>query len=115
MVVAALMMAYQVAGKAVRDGFFLSQFGAERLPLMVMMAAAAAVLSGLVSSRLQNLLGPARVVPALFAVSGLTQIGEYLLMIHRPAVAAVLVYLHIVSLGVIVLSGFWSLIGEQYD
>ncbi len=112
---AALMLAYQVAGKAVRDSIFLSQFSPDQLPRMVTAAAVMAVTTGLASSRLLSRVGPARVVPALYGASCLLQFGEWLLLDYHPRAAAVLVYLHIVSLGSVLLSGFWSLMNEHYD
>src|SRR5262249_20107133 len=47
MVASGLMVAHQVAGKAVRDGLFLSRFAPSDLPKVVAAAALAAVLLGL--------------------------------------------------------------------
>jgi hypothetical protein len=76
MVAAALMMAHQVAGKASRDAIFLSQFGTATLPAMVAVAAIAAIVTSVVGSRTFVRLGPHRLAPVSFALSGLLQIAE---------------------------------------
>jgi hypothetical protein len=48
MAVAGLMMAHQVAGKAARDGIFLSQFSASDLPKIMAAAALVAVTGSIV-------------------------------------------------------------------
>jgi AAA family ATP:ADP antiporter len=68
---AALIMAHQVAGKAVRDGLFLSQFPAADLPKIMAAAAMFSIVLGLAFARRMSRLGPMRVVPAAFAIGGL--------------------------------------------
>lgn len=116
MLVASLMLAQQVAGKAARDALFLSQFGPSRLPLMVIAAAASSILGGLISSRILQAASPARMVPWAFLGSGILHLIEWVL-IHGPyrPVVIVAVYIHIVALGAIVLSSFWSLLNEHFD
>ncbi len=70
MAVSALMMAHQVAGKAARDGIFLSQFSATALPAMVAAAALAAVISSFLRGRTLVRFGPFRITAASFAASG---------------------------------------------
>jgi AAA family ATP:ADP antiporter len=115
MVIAALMMAHQVAGKATRDGIFLSQFSASALPAMVTVAAIAAVIASVLRSRTLVRLGPFRITAVSFAVSGVLQVGEWLLLPYFPRIAACGIYLHVVSFGAILLSGFWSLMNEFFD
>ena len=76
----ALMMAHQVAGKASRDAIFLSQFRTADLPAMVTVAAIAAIVASIVGSRTLVRLGPHRVAPVSFAVSGVLQLAEWLLL-----------------------------------
>ena len=77
MVTSALMMAHQVAGKASRDAIFLSHFGTSALPAMVTVAAIAAIVTSVVGSRIFVRLGPYRVAPVAFALSGVVQIAEW--------------------------------------
>ena len=49
---AALLMLHQLAGKAARDGYFLTWFGPAHLPEMVAAAAAFSVLISYLAARL---------------------------------------------------------------
>src|SRR4051794_7019730 len=116
---AALIMAHQVAGKAVRDGLFLSQFSAAALPMVMGSAALFSVAMGLLFARGMSRFGPMRMVPAAFAISGLLQWVEFGLL-RMPGVVArtvtvTVIYLHLVGLGAILLSGFWSIASEVFD
>jgi ATP:ADP antiporter, AAA family len=112
---AALMIAHQVAGKAVRDSFFLSNYPASELPKMVIAAAAVTMLMVLLFARAMGRFGPQRLVPAGFLLSTIVHGVEYRMMPGNPALWSVLVYFHIVALGAILLSGFWSLMAESFD
>src|SRR6185436_13656214 len=109
MAVSALMMAHQVAGKAARDGIFLSQFDTLTLPKMVAAAALFAVISSIVRGRTLVRFGPLRLTAISFAASGVLQAAQWLLLQYHPRVAACAIYLHVVAIGAILLSGFWSL------
>ncbi len=112
---AALMLAHQVAGKAARDGLFLSRYEATALPKMVLAAAVVAVLFGWLFGVLLKRSAPQRVVPVALLVSAGLQMGEWLLLAGSPDIVVVAVYLHIVGFGAILLSGFWSLANEVFD
>ena len=112
--VAALMLAHQVAAKAVRDSFFLLVFPATSLPLMVMAAAAVSVAAVPVYAQLLARFGPARLVPAGFLLSAAAHVAEWSQPALTPAVAVV-IYLHLAALGSLLLSGFWSLAAEAFD
>lgn len=112
---AALMMAHQVAGKAVRDSFFLSSYPVSDLPRMVMAAAAASLVLVLLFTRAMERLGPRRLVPAGFALSAAGHWAEFTFAAQTPGVWAVVIYLHIVGFGAILLSGFWSQMSEAFD
>jgi hypothetical protein len=112
---AAIMMAHQVAGKAARDAFFLSAYPPGDLPRMVIAAAAASVLLGLLFSALLRRVGPRRAVPGACALSALLHALQYALQPAFPNFIAVGVYLHIVAFGAVLLSGFWSLASELFD
>jgi AAA family ATP:ADP antiporter len=112
---AAFTMAYQVAGKAARDALFLSNFRSHHLPMMIIAAALTAIVLGVVSSRILSRHAPDRIVPALTIASGALQFVEWLTYGSMPRGTAVAVYLHVVSLGAVINSGFWSVINEQLD
>ncbi|HEY3496653.1 MAG TPA: hypothetical protein VGK73_18265, partial [Polyangiaceae bacterium] len=90
-VCAALLVAQHVAARALRDGLFLSTFGASELP-KVMLAAAAVGLAAVVgSARLMARFGPGRSIPALLVVSGCLYAVEWQLLSQRRELAVVLV------------------------
>lgn len=109
------MIAQQVAGKATRDAFFLSQFEAARLPLVMAGSAGLSLLVVLAIARLMSRYSPARAVPAVFVVSGLMFAGEAGLAVREPGLTAVLLYLHTAAFGAALVSAFWSVINERYD
>ena len=112
---AAVMLSYQTAGKAARDAVFLGNFPAAKLPTMVMTAAILAVALGLVFGKWLERRGPGHVVPRAFLLSGILQLIEWFFYDAHPQIVAPLIYLHIVGLGAILLSGFWSFASEQLN
>jgi hypothetical protein len=116
MLMAGLMLAHQVASKVARDGLFLSQFDARYFPGMVAVGSAISIIGGLLNSRVLQLLTPARVVPWALLASGPLHFIEWGFRTgpYRP-VMIVAMYIHVVGLGAIVLSSFWSLLNEQFD
>ncbi len=115
MVTAAVMLGHQVAGKAFRDSFFLSHFPAEMLPRVGIAAAALTVVFVLVFSRFMRRFGPSRVVPAGFFLSAVLHVVEHFHAQDAPAAWSLVIYFHIVALGAILLSGFWSLMAEAFN
>ena len=78
----------------------------------------AAVLSLLVTLWVARRLaqqGPARLVPRLFAGSAILLVLEWLLSFGSLRAAAFLVYLHVTSLGALLVSAFWALVNESFD
>lgn len=112
---AAILVSHQLAGKAARDGLFLSRFAPSDLPKIVSLAAVVAILLGLAFSRLLSRFGPSRVVPAGLACSAFLHAAEFWLLPQAPGPVVSVVYLHIVGLGAVLLSGFWSLASELFD
>jgi len=115
MVVSALTMAHQVAGKASRDAIFLSQFTIAQLPLIVLLAAIAAIAASVVGSRISVRFGPHRFAPVLFALSSLVQFAEWFVLGYSPRVAACVIYLHVAGIGAVLISLFWSLMNESFE
>jgi ATP:ADP antiporter, AAA family len=112
---AALIVAHQVAGKAVRDSFFLSNYPISALPKMVIAAAAVTVLLVLLWTKAMSHFGPHRLVAAGFFVSSILHVLEYREMEGDPRLWSVLIYFHIVAMGAILLSSFWSVMSESFD
>jgi hypothetical protein len=109
------MIAHQVAGKAARDGFFLQHFSPSSLPKMVVGGALLSFLLAVFFARISERSGPARIVPGAFALSAALHLAEWFSVGALPRVTSVLIYLHIVGLGAILLSGFWLLLSEVFD
>jgi AAA family ATP:ADP antiporter len=116
MLVSCLMLAHQVASKAARDALFLTQFSPSQFPIMVMAGSALSIAGGLLNSRILQALTPARMVPWTFLFSAVLHLGEWTARnsAYRPAII-VFVYVHVVALGTILLSSFWSLLNERFD
>jgi hypothetical protein len=110
-----LLIAHQVAARAVRDALFLSAFEVRSLPL-VMAAAAIAALAGaeLLALALARR-SPAVVVPTAAALSAALLALWWLIGLVSPRAAALLVYLHVSAFGGALVSGFWSLVNERFD
>lgn len=109
------LIAYAVAGKAVRDALFLSSYHAHSLPFAMATAALLSLAAVLWLSRLMSRHSPAKVLPILFALSAAGLVGEWALGFVLPRVSALLVYLHVALFGPTLLTTFWSLINERFD
>ena len=112
---AGLLIAQQVAARAVRDALFLSAFQVKSLPL-VMGASAIAALAGaeLLSLGLSRK-APSRLVPAVAGLSALLLAVWWAVGLTWPRAAAVLLYLHVAAFGGALVSGFWSMVNERFD
>ncbi len=115
MFVALATVGQLVASRAVRDGFFLTHFPASDLPMMMMAAGVLSVTVVLLSGRLLRGIPPAQSVPWIFGFSAFLYTLEWLLAGYYPSVAAIGLYLHVVSIGLLVASGFWSVVNERFD
>ena len=82
---------------------------------MIMAGAIAAILLGLLNSRFLSAFAPGRLVPILMIGSGALQAVEWYTYSIARGPTAVAVYVHVISLGAIITSGFWSVISEQFD
>lgn len=115
MLAASLLVGHQVAAKAARDGLFLSRFPVTDLPKITVAAALAAIVMGLLFTRILSRFGPLRVAPAAVFVSFVGHLLEYFLLDVDRGIAVTVVYLHLVGFGAILLSTFWSLANESFD
>jgi ATP:ADP antiporter, AAA family len=114
-IAAAFLVAQQVTGKATRDALFLSYHPATALPPVMMAAALAAVVSALGASRLLASRPPRQVVPGLVGLHAALLLGQFLVTLVAPGVAAVLLYLQVAATGGSLLSGYWSVVNERFD
>ena len=104
-----------VAGKAGRDAILLSEFSIESLPLFMAISAALSLPIILVAGRLMTRYGPARLVPAMNAVSAVFAITEWILLARYPRPIAVVVFFHLSTASAVLVSGFWSIVNERFD
>ncbi len=112
---AAALIASQVAGKATRDAFFLSQFPVTALPVMVIVASLLSVTAGFVTPRLLSTRVASRYLSWGFVGSAALLMLEWWISTWNPAMAAVLIYLQMTILGAVLISGFWSLVDDRFD
>jgi ATP:ADP antiporter, AAA family len=113
--VAFVMIAGQIAAKATRDAIFLSTYSITDLPRMLIVAAVVSISLVLVVSRGMVRWGPQRLLPAAFLGSSLVYVGLWLLFRQAPRTASILLFLNVSAVGVILISGFWSLVNERFD
>jgi hypothetical protein len=114
-VIAFVMVAQQVAGKAVRDGFFLQTHTATELPRVMMGASVLGLLVVIITSVALARLTPRRATPLLFvAHAGLYAFTSWLAGAN-PQAAATLNFLHTGAFAGTVISAFWSLMNERFD
>jgi ATP:ADP antiporter, AAA family len=112
---AALMIAQQVVGKATRDTLYLSTYSVSSLPNMMLVAAGCSFGAVLLMGRALARFSPAKVVPASFILSLSLFAVEFACVKRFPGIVAVVLYIHMATLGSTVISGFWSLINERFD
>ena len=114
--VATVMMAWQVAAKTTRDSLFLSAYDpATALPPMMVGASLTSILIALLNAKLFRRYGPSRVIPIGSLLGVLLHGVEYALFSKYPGPVAIAVYLHVVAIGSVLLSGFWVLANERFD
>lgn len=112
---AVVMIAQQVAGKATRDALFLAQFDVRELPKLMVLSATLSVVGVLGMSTMLSAYGPWRLIPRGFAVSAVLFLIEWWLMAQMPHAAVVMLYLHMGVIGMLLISGYWSVINERFD
>jgi hypothetical protein len=114
MATAGVMLAHQVAAKALRDAAFLSAWPAERLPAMVIVTSVLVVAAVPLFSMLLASFGPRGVVSLGFLASAAGHLVEWRVFGANAWVSAV-IYLHVAGLGALLLSGFWSYVSDLFD
>ena len=114
MATAGVMVAHQVAAKALRDAAFLTAWPATALPLMTVATTALTVALVPVFSRLLERFSALTVMAAGFALSAAGHAAEFALY-DAGRWITVVIYLHLAGVGAVLLSGFWSLIAERFD
>ena len=113
MICAGAVTAQFVGGKATRDALFLGSLSITALPTIVIATSLCSILFVALNATAARKVVPATLIPAYFAASGLLFLAEWLLTFRAPAVAAVIVYLHISGAGPVLGSGFWLIASER--
>ena len=88
---ALLILSAHIVAKATRDALFLSEFDVELLPRAMVAAAAASLAITMGFARLLSRFAPHRLVPAVFVVSAVFFLVEWMLLGRAPRLVAVLV------------------------
>ena len=114
-VTSAAVIAQQVAGKAIRDAFYLTNFDVKTLPRVMAVGAVLSLASVFLVSRALLRRSPRRLLPWVFLGSAMGLAFAWLLARILPGPAAVVVYLHTTVMSPILISTFWSHINERYD
>jgi ATP:ADP antiporter, AAA family len=114
-VAAFLLIAQQVASRAMRDALFLSAFQVRSLPLVMGAAAVFALAGAEVLSIALAHRAPSRVVPAAAATSAGLFAVWWAVGLVAPHAAAVGIWLQVAAFGGALASGFWSLVNERFD
>jgi AAA family ATP:ADP antiporter len=112
---AGLLIAQQVAARAVRDALFLSAFQVKSLPLVMAASAIAAIAGAQLLSIGLSRRAPSRLVPTVAGLSALLLAAWWAIGLTWPRAAAVLLYLHVAAFGGALVSGFWSMVNERFD
>src|SRR5947209_13968494 len=92
MIGAAAVTAQFVSGKAVRDALFLTSLDLSALPAMLVATSVCSILLVVANARAARTIGPATLVPASFAVSGVLFLLEWVLRSQAPSSTAIVVY-----------------------
>ena len=113
--VAALLIAQQVAGRALRDALFLSAYSVTSLPGMMFVSAVVSVGGALAFAAAGARRSPMMVVTGALGLSALLFACEWRLAPEHPRLVAAAVYVQLALLGPGIVSGFWSLVNERFD
>ena len=114
-VVAATLVAQQVAGKAARDALFLAAFHVSSLPAMMIVSAALSALSAILFARAMRRSSPAQSLTLGLVVFALLSLVCGFLSETWPQLVAAAFYLQVTLFGAVLLSAFWSVVNERFD
>ena len=109
------MVGQLIAGRAVRDALFLTEYDAVVLPRVMLAAAALSLAAAISVGRLMPRLGPRSIAVGLALINGVIFILEAALLDAAPRVVAVVSYVHVSTVGALVISAFSSIVNERFD
>jgi len=113
--VAVLILGQLVASNALRDGFFLTHFDATALPPIILVSSVASALVIFGCTRIFQRIPPVQAIPYFLLLSAILHLSTWALSFQTPRLAAVLLFVHTMTLGGVVVSGFWSVVNERFD
>ncbi len=113
--VAASIIALQVAGKATRDSVFLANQTSAALPGAMLVSALASLAAAYWVSRWMGRVGPKRVAPRLLASATIGFAALAAAQPTAPKAVAYLLFVHMGVVGPVMVSAFWSVINERFD
>jgi hypothetical protein len=109
------MVAQLIAGRAVRDAVFLTEYPAVYLPRVMLAAALLSLGAAIGVSRAMPTLGPRRTAIGLTLLNGLLFVVEGATLNLAPEEIAVVTYVHVSIVGALVISAFSSVVNERFD
>ena len=109
------MIAQLIAGRAVRDAVFLTEYEAVYLPRAMLAAAVLSLISAVLVSRAMPRWGPRATAVVLTSINGLLFLLEGFLLDAAPKAIAVVAYVHVSVVGALVVSAFSSVVNERFD
>ena len=109
------MVGQLIAGRAVRDALFLTEFDATYLPRVMLAAAVLSLASAILVGRAMPHWGPRATAVAIASAHGTMFILEGALLELAPRVTAAFAYIHVSATGALVVSAFSSVVNERFD
>ncbi|MBW2223397.1 MAG: hypothetical protein JRF54_04120 [Deltaproteobacteria bacterium] len=109
------MVAQLVAGRAIRDTIFLTEYDASHLPRVMLAAAALSLVSAISVGHWMPHWGPRATALLLAALNGVVFVLEAALIDVAPRAIAVVTYLHVSVVGALLVSAFSSIVNERFD
>jgi AAA family ATP:ADP antiporter len=114
-VVGGLLIAQQVAGRALRDALFLSTYPVSWLSGMMLVSALVSVCGALAFAGALARRPPDVVLTGALALQTVLLAIEWRLAAEEPRLIAAALYAQLALLGPGIVSGFWSLVNERFD
>ncbi len=109
------MVAQLIAGRAVRDAVFLTEYQAVYLPRVMLAAALLSLGAAVLVSWAMPRWGPRATAVVLTLLNGALYVLEGATLEAAPKEIAVVTYVHVSIVGALVISAFSSIVNERFD
>ena len=109
------MVAQLIAGRAVRDAVFLTEYEAVHLPKAMLAAAVLSLVAAALVSLAMPRSGPRGTALFLTTINGILFMLEGAFLDAAPKQIAVIAYVHVSVVGALVVSAFSSIVNERFD